>query len=43
VETDLPYYPSTPGFNGQALAELKKAAEALDEYADYIIHAPDKP
>jgi len=43
VETDLPYYPSTPGYNGPALAEMRKAAEVLTDYADYIIHAPDKP
>jgi hypothetical protein len=43
VETDLPYYPRTPGFNGPVLAEMRSAAEKLDEYADHIIHSPDKP
>jgi hypothetical protein len=43
VNTDLPYYSDTVGFNGLAHAKLRKAAEALAEYSDYTIHAPDKP
>jgi hypothetical protein len=47
LETDLPYFPATPGFDADKHGEMMRAAAILCgprcEYDRFEVHAPDKP
>jgi hypothetical protein len=47
LETDLPYFPDTPGFDADKREEMTRAAAILCgprcEYDRFEVHAPDKP
>ena len=47
LETDLPFFPATHGFDANKLEEMMRAAAILCgprcEYDRFEVHAPDKP